>query len=465
MTRVANTLTCLSTVTHHELRRIQNEPQTLLFLEDIWIGHITSPLIQRVKETFFAVIEASKGHPEYGAAAANAITMLNWMGTMLMKQEIQVPGANLAYAQLRGSDLSHANLQGARLFRANLQDANLVEANLTNIDFLERAPITIGHTCEAIAYHPTKPWIVIADRNNVRQYDTERGTWVGEPLTGHTDRVTSISYSPLGAHLVSAGRRICVWNSGVTGDFSLMWCTRTGANLLVTTGLRLSGVLGLRADQRALLAYAGCQETNVIAAVISPMPSLELQNQVDNETTYHSPLATAQKALKLGRASYNHRDYAIAREYATQALAIYRVMHGESADQADIADALFNLGKVYYALNDYSNSLNYYTQALTMMQTLHGDKPHCSIAETLYELGKLHKQHNKVDLAKINFQQALSIYQTFPEDFCEREITLLQNELSNLSSITNTPQAFYSPRSRKTSNDETKNEEKKCVIM
>ena len=58
------------------------------------------------------MIDASKGHPEHGVAAANAITILNWMGTMLMGRSwsgIHIPGANLAYAQLMGSDLSRAN--------------------------------------------------------------------------------------------------------------------------------------------------------------------------------------------------------------------------------------------------------------------------------------------------------------------------------------------------------------------
>ena len=87
-------------------------------------------------ETFFSVIDASKGHPEHGAAAANAITILNWMGTMLMGRSwsgIHIPGANLAYAQLMGSDLSRANLEGARLFRAQLQNVTLAGANLTNV--------------------------------------------------------------------------------------------------------------------------------------------------------------------------------------------------------------------------------------------------------------------------------------------------------------------------------------------
>ena len=204
--RVANTLTCLSSAIYHESRRIQNEPQALLFLEDIWIGHSTDPIIQRVKETFFSVIEASKGHPERGAAAANAITTLNWMNTRLERQSwqgIQIPGANLAYAQLMGSDLTGANLHSARLFRVDLRKVILSGADLTDVDLAERAPIVTNSFCFAITYHPTKSWIAMGDGNKVRQYDTEHNVWVGEPLTGHKENVTSVVYSPDGKTLAS----------------------------------------------------------------------------------------------------------------------------------------------------------------------------------------------------------------------------------------------------------------------
>ena len=55
----------------------------------------------------------------------------------------------------------------------------------------------------------------------------------------------------------------------MTGDFSLLWCTRSGANLLVTIGLRLSGVLGLRSEQLALLSYAGCRDAAEVVPSIS----------------------------------------------------------------------------------------------------------------------------------------------------------------------------------------------------
>jgi hypothetical protein len=204
--RVAQTLTCLSAAAGHELRRIQQEPQTLLFLQDIWIGNSTDPLIKRVIETLFAVIDVSKGLPEHGPAAANAITLLNWMETRLEHQSwkgIQIPGANLAYAFLTGSCLSGANLRGVKLFRANLQNVSFSRADLTNVNLAEYAPIAMeGGT--VIAHDPTQRWFAVCNGKNVFQYDTERNGLIREPMIGHSDEVFCGAYSPDGK-LVASG--------------------------------------------------------------------------------------------------------------------------------------------------------------------------------------------------------------------------------------------------------------------
>ena len=41
--RVANTLASLSSTPDHPERRIQNEPQALLFLQDRWMEHTDDP--------------------------------------------------------------------------------------------------------------------------------------------------------------------------------------------------------------------------------------------------------------------------------------------------------------------------------------------------------------------------------------------------------------------------------------
>ena len=99
-------------------------------------------------------------------------------------------------------------------------------------------------------------------------------------MQGHTDKVSSVAYSPDGRYLASTGDdyRICVWNSGLGGDFSMIWCTRSGANHLVGIGLCLNGALGLKGQQIALLAYAGWDETKAV----EPMPST-------NPSTFFAP--------------------------------------------------------------------------------------------------------------------------------------------------------------------------------
>jgi WD40 repeat protein len=213
-TRMKDTLTCLSSAPDHEARRIQQEPQTLLFLQDVWVGKsIRDPRIELVKQTLFAIIDASKGHPEHGAAAANAITILNWMGTMLMHQswqDIHIPGANLSYAQMCGSDLTGANLRGVRLFRANLRNVKLVRADLTGTEFLEFAPIKVhAENAEAFpfacAHHPKQPVFAVAIGKEILQYCTSRDDFINKSLVIPTGGANSISYSPNGVLIACCG--------------------------------------------------------------------------------------------------------------------------------------------------------------------------------------------------------------------------------------------------------------------
>ena len=116
----------------------------------------------------------------------------------------------------------------------------------------------------SVAYSPPdgKYLVSASEDKTIRQWVASTGKPFGPIMTGHTDKVNSVSYSSTGQYLASAGDdcRICVWNSGLTGDFSLLWRTRSYSDPLLAIGLRLQGVSGLRNDQKELLSYAGYQE-------------------------------------------------------------------------------------------------------------------------------------------------------------------------------------------------------------
>jgi WD40 repeat protein len=77
------------------------------------------------------------------AAAANAATILNWMGESLAHQSwagVWLDGADLTGANLTGTCLAGASLRGVRLERACLRDVDLRGADLEGAVFGELAP-------------------------------------------------------------------------------------------------------------------------------------------------------------------------------------------------------------------------------------------------------------------------------------------------------------------------------------
>jgi WD40 repeat protein len=120
-----------------------------------------------------------------------------------------------------------------------------------------------GHTgfVTRVCYSPDGKYLASSDTNHtVRQWVAASGEPFGPVLIGHTDSVYCIAYSPDGHRLASCGddHRICVWEAH--RPFNLLWCTRSAGNALLAVGLRMLGAVGLRADQRALLEYAGWRQ-------------------------------------------------------------------------------------------------------------------------------------------------------------------------------------------------------------
>jgi hypothetical protein len=221
----------VSALTMHGGRRIQDEPQVLYLLADHW-QHVFGPnvtAVDRARETLFAVVAASaRGVGVAGGAAANAATVLNWMGEPMLRQAwdgVVLEGADLTRAVLCGTSLAGARLGGARLENAVLRDVDMSRANVTGVvlgPYLLGLDHPAGVTSVAFGTSPVDGRLLIAsgsDDRSVRVWDALSGRAVGEPLVGHTDDVSSVAFgtSPVdGRLLIASGswdNSVRVWDA------------------------------------------------------------------------------------------------------------------------------------------------------------------------------------------------------------------------------------------------------------
>jgi WD40 repeat protein len=142
-------------------RCITSEPEVLQFLAEQWRSLQPDAVAVRCRtyECFLEVVRASANKERsdaHGSPAANAVSILNWMGEPLLKQPwtgVQLVGADLSRAILCGSILKGANLTCCRLEGAVLRDVDLTGATLQSLNCGEPSPVWLGDGFRSYAVH------------------------------------------------------------------------------------------------------------------------------------------------------------------------------------------------------------------------------------------------------------------------------------------------------------------------
>jgi WD40 repeat protein len=189
-------------------RRIQAEPEVLLFLVDHWRHvYVDDSDVGRARECLFHVISGSRAVAlsEGSGAAANAATILNWMGEPMVHQAwdgVDLAGADLTRAVLCGTSMKGANLAGCRLVRAALQGVCLDKANLAGADFGAPPLISVGFPVRCMRAHPMLPNMLAVLGSNVTQlFDVATGCCLA---TKFVDKEATVVCLALGSFSTSA---------------------------------------------------------------------------------------------------------------------------------------------------------------------------------------------------------------------------------------------------------------------
>ncbi|KAG0225833.1 hypothetical protein BGX31_007488 [Mortierella sp. GBA43] len=162
------------------------------------------------KQLLFDYIEHSKKHKKWRIAAVNAITILIRAGVQFndaQLQGIQIPGADLSYGVFDRAQLQGADLRGTHLRNVWLREANMTGARLNDVQFGELPFLQEKHEVSSCAYSRIDGAIIAVglSNGNVILYRTSDWEEI-ETLTGHSEAVRSILFSPKNDWIASCSK-------------------------------------------------------------------------------------------------------------------------------------------------------------------------------------------------------------------------------------------------------------------
>ncbi|KAF9141878.1 hypothetical protein BGX30_003881 [Mortierella sp. GBA39] len=193
-------------------RSLLTEPSVIQFLCD---RVQQSPSF---KQQLLAIIEESKTNLAASRAAANAATILFRSGVRLCSVDmrgVRIPGADLSGGELDSVQFQGADMTGVNLSRSWLRRADFSNAVMSGVQFGEWPFFSVNKEPTTCAYSNDGNTLAVGlTSGDINVYNT--ATWTGTRtlsghfkaslamLTNHTDRVSSVAYSPDGQHIVSA---------------------------------------------------------------------------------------------------------------------------------------------------------------------------------------------------------------------------------------------------------------------
>ncbi|KAF9273247.1 hypothetical protein BGZ68_001677, partial [Mortierella alpina] len=176
-----------------------HEHSIINFLSDRVLRNI------QFKNQLHRFIDQSKSDIGASKAAANAITILVRAGVLFNGadlQHIKIPGANLSGGQFDSAQLQGANLRNTNLRKIWLRQADLSNAQLEAVNFGLWTFLKENYTVLVCAYSQDGKTLALGINYTISLYNT--ANWENTcQLSGHTDFVTSVVFSPSGQQIAS----------------------------------------------------------------------------------------------------------------------------------------------------------------------------------------------------------------------------------------------------------------------
>ncbi|KAF9345196.1 hypothetical protein BGX34_004955, partial [Mortierella sp. NVP85] len=153
-------------------------------------------------------VEYSKKDRKWRTAAANAITIIVRAGIQLNSvnlRGVRIPGADLSYGMFDSVDMREADLRGVNFRGAWLRQTSLAKSRMAGAKFGEFPYIDEASAVNSCAYSPDGNSFAAGLQNgDICVYATCE--WKRKTLSGHSDEIRQLVYSPKSNQIASCGQ-------------------------------------------------------------------------------------------------------------------------------------------------------------------------------------------------------------------------------------------------------------------